>query len=190
MPKTMTDSDILQKYQILAKRDFLTVYMPNNAIPESTISALCNTASNKDCLVLDSDAADYQSWYHASGLGSKIVSPESIDHVISVDRPTASPPSYDELALSPRTSFRKRPRSNPEDDRLPTDKLETLVGRLNNLISEAERKDALLAQRITQVDRRLDQLAEAEATCVDRQMDELKQFIEERLEEAQARINC
>lgn len=199
MPKTQQDAQLLAAFQRFATVQSVTIYMPSNAVPEAKASSLCDAASTSGQLHSSPHHADFQRWYPRSG--GKIVPPDEIAHIISADRPTESPPSYDDLGHSPpgpheASTSRKRIRTssggqdkNFDDEILnEIDKAGKMASRLSDLILQAERKEALLKERIGQADQRLNQLAEAMAQDKESQLDQLKQYVDDRLEETRLEI--
>lgn len=199
MPKTQEDAQLLATFQQFATMQSVTVYMPGNAMPEAKVSSLCHAASTSGQLHSSPQHADFQRWYPRSG--GKIVPADGIAHIVSSDRPTESPPSYDDLGLSSpgpheASTSRKRTRTSSggqdkqfdDDMQEAIDKAGKMASRLSNLILQAERKEALLKERISQADQRLNQLAEATAEDKDSQLDQLKQYVDDRLEETRLEI--
>lgn len=200
MPRTQEDAQLLAAFQRFATVQSVTVYMPSNAIPEAKVSSLCQAASTSGQLHSSPRHADFQRWYPRSG--GKIVPPDRIEHIVSADRPTESPPSYDDLGLSSSgphkaSTSRKRVRTSPDgqnmqfDDNTVLGSIDTagkMASRLRDLILEAERKEALLKERISQADQKLDKLAEATAEDKESQLEQLRQYVDDRLEETRLEI--
>lgn len=200
MPKTHDDARLLDAFQRLAKVQSMAIYMPSNALSEPTVSSLCEAASKSGQLHSSPHHADFQRWY--SSPGGKVVPPDDIEHVIAADRPTESPPSYDDLGLSSPVphgapASRKRARTNSGGHEKPLDADEAVVSidkagqmadRLRDLVLQAEKKEALLKERIGEADHRLARLAEATAGDNESQLEELKQYVDDRLEETRLEI--
>lgn len=200
MPKTQEDAQLLAVFQRFATIQSVTVYMPSNAIPEAKASSLCHAASTSGRLHSSPQHADFQRWYPRSG--GKIVPADGIAHIVSSDRPTESPPSYNDLGSplpSPHqaSTSRKRTRtsSGTQDKQLDDHKVldsinqaVDMASRLRDLILQAERKEALLKERTGQADQRLIQLAEATAEDKESQLVQLKQYVDDRLEETRLEI--
>lgn len=200
MFKTHEDARLLGTFQRLATVHSMAVYMPSSAMSEAKASVLCEAASKSGQLHSSPRHVDFQRWF--SYPGGKVVLPDEIAHVAAADKPTESPPSYDDLGLKspgpPETSAsRKRARtsSGGHDKPLDADKMVVSIDkagqtadRLRALVMEAEGKEALLKERIKEADQRLLQLAEATAEDKESQVDELKQYVDDRLEETRVEL--
>lgn len=200
MPKAQEDARLLAAFQSLASAQSTTIYMPSNALSESRALSLCHAVSTSGQLHASPQHSDFQRWYPSPG--GKIVPQNDIAHIVSADRPTESPPSYDNLSPSSQgqqaeSESRKRKRTSSGGDETPLDDKEVLglvdragqmASRLRDLILEAEKKEALLKERMGEADRRLAQLAETRAEDKEAQVEELKQYIDDRLEETRAEI--
>lgn len=201
IPKAQQDAQLLVAFQRLASARSVTVYMPSNALVEAKALSLCQAASTSGQLHSSPQHADFQRWYPSPG--GKIVPQDDITKIVSADRPTESPPSYDNLSPSSQgpqaepESRKRRRTSSGEHDNLVDDKevlglvdrAGQMASRLRDLILEAEKKEALLKERIGEADQRLAQLAETTAGDKEAQVEELKQYIDDRLEETRAEIH-
>lgn len=177
----------------------MAIHMPGNALSEATASSLCEAASKRGQLHSSSHHADSQRWF--SSPGGKAVPPDDIANVISSDRPTESPPSYDDLGRSSpdpheSSASRKRIRTSsggyekPFDADIAVDSMDIagrVVDRLQELVLKAEKKEALLKERIGEADQRLVWLAEATAEDKESQLGE-KQYVDDRIEETRLEI--
>lgn len=200
MPKTHEDARLLEAFQRLAKRHSIAVYVPKNAISEAKVSSLCVAVSKSGQLHSSPHHSDFQRWFPSPG--GRVVPPDDIANAVAADRPTESPPSYDDLGLSspgPReaSASRKRVRTSSDGHEEPVDaekagvsvdKAGGMVDRLRDLVLEAEKKEALLKERIGEADQRLVQLAEATAEDKESQLEQLKQYVDDRLEETRLDI--
>lgn len=200
MPKTNDDARLLRAFQRLAMAQSMSIYLPGVAISEAKASSLCESASKSGQLHSSPHHAEFQRWYPSPG--GKVVPPDEIAHVVSADRPTESPPSYEDLGLSSTTSHeasasRKRARTSSggqeklvDADKVvgSMDKAGQVADQLRDLVLQAERKEALLKERISEADQRLVQLAEAAADDTQSQLEELKQYVDDRLEETRLEI--
>ncbi|KAG6354390.1 hypothetical protein INS49_004407 [Diaporthe citri] len=200
VPKTHEDARLLGAFQRLAKVQSMAIYMPSNAISDAKASSLCEAASTSGQLDSSPHHADFQRWY--SSPGGKVVPPDDIADAVAADRPTESPPSYDDLGLSPpdphdASVSRKRARTSsgghekPLDVHkavVPIDKAGQMADRLRDLVLQAEKKEALLKERIDDADQRLVRLAEATAEDKESQLEGLKQYVDDRLEETRLEI--
>ncbi|ROV86888.1 hypothetical protein VMCG_10935 [Cytospora schulzeri] len=178
VPKMADDASTLHAYRLLAGQLALDVHMPGKALSELQASSLCDALSRPGHLKLQTSREhdSFQDWYRGFGPGGKVVTVQEIPYIVSPNAPTASPPSYDELAPSPPSVpppplSRKRPRvtSGPSASREKpplTHQVEleeaakgvALTDTLCGLILEAEAKEALLRERICAADKRLEQL--------------------------------
>lgn len=200
MSKTHEDARLLGAFQRLAKVQSMAIYMPSTAISEAKASSLCEAASKSGQLHSSPHHTDFQRWY--SSPGGKVVPPDDIADAVAADRPTESPPSYDDLSRSSPSPHeaspsRKRIRTSsgghekPADADKAVDPVEEagqMVDRLRDLVLQAEKKEALLKERIGEADQRLVRLAEATAEDKESQLEELKQYVDDRLEETRLEI--
>lgn len=199
MPKTNDDASLLGAFQRLATLQSLSIYMPSVSIPEAKASDLCEAASKDGQLHSSPHHADFQRWYQTPG--GKVVPPDDIAHIIAADRPTESPPSYDDLGLSTTpheaSAPRKRARTSSggqeklvDADKAASsiDKAGQMADQLRDLVMQAEKKEALLKERISEADQRLVQLAGATAEDKESQLEELKQYVDDRLEETRLEL--
>lgn len=216
LPKMPVDASTLHAYQFLAGQRAVDVYIPANTLSDSQVSSLCDAVSRPEGSTRLETSREHdrlQDWYRGFEPGGKVVAIEHLDHIISPDTPTASPPSYDELDPSPPSvppaPSRKRSRVasglDASRDKRPSqaDQMEVeanmtaavarggaVAERLASLILEAEKKEALLQERICAADTKLKQLqqlevADQEDKEIKRQADKeaLKEYIDERLED-------
>lgn len=200
MPKTSDDARLLEAFQRLAAVQSMSIYMPSVSIPEAKVSDLCEAVTKSGQLHSSPHHADFQRWY--TNPGGKVVPADEIAHIIAADRPTESPPSYDDLGLSSAapnepSASRKRARTSSggqeklvDADKAASsiDKAGQMADQLRDLVLQAERKEALLKERINEADQRLVQLAGATAEDKESQLEELKQYVDDRLEETRLEL--
>lgn len=205
MPKSRDDASLLHAYQLLAGRRTVTVYLPAEALSEAQVSSLCAAVSAAGPagrrVATSREHARVQDWYQGFAPGGQTVTADEMSRLVSSDAPTASlsPPSYDELALSPpHTSAPPQKRSRVASSGssvgprpLPVAEADVLANRLHHLILEAGKQEALLKERIDAADARLEQLPQLDRLgkedvmqCLDERLDSLRDelcdFIDDR----------
>ena len=202
MPKSRDDASLLHAYQLLAGQRAVTMYLPAEALSEVQVSSLCAGVSagpEARQVATSQEHAFVQDWYQGFTPGGRTVTADEMSNLVSPDAPTASlsPPSYDELALSPPHTLappQKRSRVASRSSvasPVPAAEVDALTNRLHQLILEASKKEALLKERIDAADVRLQQLPQTDrcgkedvVECLDERLDslrdELRDFIDDR----------
>ncbi|KAI7774730.1 hypothetical protein LA080_007936 [Diaporthe eres] len=197
MPNAKEDANVLRVFQLIASRLEFTVYMSGRHLSEPQVSTICNAfsepAGSNGRLTSSSPHVDISSWFHGYSPGGRVVDVEQVAQVVAAGSPTASPPSYDELAGSPqppglhvqRRSLRKRPKSQLSAGSSSGDEVATMAAtRLQDLVLQAGLKEALLRRAIQEADDRLSSLAD-ESTA---QRDEVAEIVQDRLERLRAEV--
>lgn len=198
IPKAQEDAQLLRAFQRLASVQSVTIYMPGNALPEAKALSVCHAASTSGQLHASPQHADFERWYPSPG--GKTVPEDEIASIVSADRPTESPFSYDNLSPStqgpqedPATRKRRRTssagREQAFDDRINEtldllDQAEQMEIRLRNRLLEMEQNRALVAERIREAEQRLIQAAETRTRPRTRR----HKYIDDRLENTRAKI--
>lgn len=99
VPKKKVFGTALDLLQALAQETEFTVYLPNKLLSKTRFQDLCSAASNAGLRSITRDA-DVSSLY--GGKGGKAIESGSFNPSAPEEEPLAeSPPSYDELALTP-----------------------------------------------------------------------------------------